>query len=224
MNKRVFVSMVVLVVAFLLGMYILKFFFPEHFLFAIENDTIIEIGNYIDSHAWAAAIFYFVIGVIFDWLYFGSVCQKLIPKTALAIIIVICNLAYSLYSALAPNDVVQNNALFVSAISTCYMLLMPIFFNKNVNALSITYCVNYFSQALSLAIRSIALNTANLNALTTVLLSFDNYLWLALCFIVFNYKRKEIDYGKFETPVREQKEQILREENRESRKENQEAE
>lgn len=223
MNKRVFVSMVVLVVAFLLGMYILKFFFPEQFLFAIENNTIIEIGNYIDSHAWAAIIFYIIIGVVFDWLYFGAVCRMTILKPALIAIIIIYNIAYSAYSSLAPIEFVEQNSLFVVAISTCYMILLPMFFTKSIKELSITYCVNAVSQLLSLLIRDITISTANMNALTTALLSFDNYMWLLLCFILFNYK-KENSNGKSETVLREQKEQILREENRESKEENREAE
>lgn len=223
MNKRVFVSMVVLVVVFLLGMYILKFFFPEQFLFAIENNTIIEIGNYIDSHAWAAIIFYTIIGVIFDWLYFGAVCKMTVLKPTLIVVIFAYNISNFICSKYAPVEFIEENSLLFISINTCYMVLIPMFFTKSIKELSITYCVNNISQALSILIRNIAITTANSNALTAALLSFDNYLWLLLCFVLFNYK-KENKYGQSETVLREQKEQILREENRESRKGNQETE
>lgn len=50
MNKKVFVSMLVLSMSFLMGLYILKIFFPQEFVMSIENDRLMLIGNYIDNH------------------------------------------------------------------------------------------------------------------------------------------------------------------------------
>ncbi|MEG1509427.1 MAG: hypothetical protein RR454_03110, partial [Clostridia bacterium] len=56
MNKKVYLSMIILTVSFLFGMYLLKFFFPQEFLMTIENQQIISIGAFIDNHIWAKVL------------------------------------------------------------------------------------------------------------------------------------------------------------------------
>ena len=43
-NKKLYISMLILVCAFLVSMYILKIFFPQEFVMAIENERFIQIG------------------------------------------------------------------------------------------------------------------------------------------------------------------------------------
>ena len=218
MNKRVFVSMVVLVVAFLLGMYILKFFFPEQFLFAIENDTIIEIGNYIDSHAWA----YYIVGIatsfVTYWLYLCAVCGKRklsIKETAVVLAVIGISIGMSFIDEAA-----------VSVVSYISLIALPVLFGgRNIKALAIVFCVHTLAQYLSLQIRDLPLFMEQTNTFIFLLMTAECYLWLILFYIIYNYKSEVKANGlEMPSPVREQKEQILREKNRESRKENQEAE
>lgn len=219
MNKRVFVSMVVLVVAFLFGMYILKFFFPEQFLFAVENDTIIEIGNYIDSHEWA----YYIVGIATSfltyWLYVCAVCAK----KALSIKETLCVFA-TIGISIGLSFVDEEAIAICSYIS---LVALPVLFGcRNIKALAIVFSVHILAQYLSLQIRGLPLYVQYVNSLSFILLTLEMYLWLVLFYIIFNYKKSEVtDNGLGRTsPVREQKEQILREENQESREENREAE
>lgn len=218
MNKRVFVSMVVLVVAFLLGMYILKFFFPEQFLFAIENDTIIEVGNYIDSHAWA----YYIVGIATSfltyWLYICAVCAK----KALSIKETLC--VFAAIGISIGLSFVDEGA--VAIFSYINLIALPVLFGgRNIKALAIVFCVHTLAQYLSLQIRDLPLFMEQTNTFIFLLMTAECYLWLILFYIIYNYKSEVKANGlEMPSPVREQKEQILREENRESRKENQEAE
>ena len=50
MNKKVFISMLSLVISFLVGIYVLKIFFPEEFMMSIQNEQLVAIGKFIDSH------------------------------------------------------------------------------------------------------------------------------------------------------------------------------
>lgn len=69
MNKKVFISMLSLVVSFLVGIYVLKIFFPEEFMMSIQNERIIAIGQYIDSHEWLYYICCGITAFITYWLY-----------------------------------------------------------------------------------------------------------------------------------------------------------
>lgn len=187
MNKKVFISMLSLCVAFLVGCYVLKIFFPQEFALGIDNARIIAIGTYIDTHKWASMLFGILTGILFDWFYFGSVTQKLIPHFALIIVMVVYNVLLAVYYFCLPIEIVANNATTIVVISNLYMILTPMFFTNHIKPLSITYSINIVSQLLLLFIRDLSLITDNINSLTSLIWGIDNYLWIMLTYIIFNY-------------------------------------
>ena len=46
MNKKVFISMLILSISFLLGLYVFKIFFPQEFMMSIQNERIIAKGKF----------------------------------------------------------------------------------------------------------------------------------------------------------------------------------
>lgn len=191
MNKKVLKTMIALVIVFLVACYILKIFFPEQFVMSIENKVFIQIGNYIDSHKWLSCIYGIVLGFIFDYLFFGAVCKQKKLNYKLIIIIIVYNIAFSCVYNFANPLFLQEYSLIISAISSCYMILIPMFFTKTIKELSITYCINYISQTLSLNIRNLSLLLTNTNSLIISLMTIESYLWLILLFIYFNYKKEK---------------------------------
>lgn len=195
MNKKVFIAMLILTISFLVSFYVLKIFFPQEFVMSVSNERLVMIGNFIDSHKILSFGIGIIMGCIFDYLYFGAVCRKIKLNFKLIIIIVIYNIAYnSLYTFLPAEILIEHSSLFVVA-STCYMIMTPMFFTKELLPLSITYCINYISQTLSLYIRNLALLLTNTNFITMFLMTAETYLWLVLCLIIFNYKKRRYNYG-----------------------------
>lgn len=191
MNKRVFISMLVLTITFLVGLYILKIFFPNEFIMVIENERLIAIGEFIDNHIAIDFILGVILGIIFDYLYFGAVCRKLKLNFKLILIIIVYNIIYnSLYTFLPANIISEYSSIFVIA-STIYMILLPTLFTKELLPLSITYTINSISQLLSLSIRNLNILLTTSNFMTMFLMTIETYLWLVLCLIIFNYKEKE---------------------------------
>ena len=161
MNKKVLKTMIALVIIFLVALYVLKIFFPKEFVLAIQNKNLITIGNYVDSHKWASILMGFAISLIFDYLYFGAVCQTMKLKWYLVLIILSYNITYSCFFFLAPASIVAESTTIVVCVSTIYMILLPALFTRKLIPLSITYSVNYVSQSLSLNIRDIGLLMIN---------------------------------------------------------------
>ena len=191
MNKKVFISMLVLTITFLVGLYILKIFFPNEFIMVIENERLIAIGEFIDNHIAIDFILGVILGIIFDYLYFGAVCRKLKLNFKLILIIIVYNIIYnSLYTFLPANIISEYSSIFVIA-STIYMILLPTLFTKELLPLSITYTINSISQLLSLSIRNLNILLTTSNFMTMFLMTIETYLWLVLCLIIFNYKEKE---------------------------------
>lgn len=195
MNKKVFISMLVLTVSFLVSLYVLKIFYPQDFVMSVSNEKLVMVGNFIDSHRVLSFVIGILMGCIFDYLYFGAVCRKIKLDFKLITIIVVYNIVYnSLYTFLPTEILIEHSSLFIVA-STCYMIMTPMFFTKELLPLSITYCINYISQTLSLYIRDLALLLTSTNFITMFLMTAETYLWLVLCLIIFNYKKRRNDYG-----------------------------
>lgn len=181
---------------FLLGCYILKIFFPQEFVTVINNENFLIVGEYITTHKWANFIFGFITGFIFDWLYFGAVTKRLVPHPILIGIMLTYGLGLNAYYAFASIDIMTRYPTLVVAFSSCYMILTPMFFTKTIKELSITYSVNFVSQTLLLLIRDFTSAMANTNAISTLIFTIDNYLWIALCYIIFNYKSNKKESGE----------------------------
>ena len=192
MNKKVFTSMLILTISFLVSLYVLKIFFPQEFVMSVSNDKLVMVGNFIDSHKILSFIIGILMGCIFDYLYFGAVCRKIKLGFKLITIILIYNITYNgLYTFLPVQILVEHSSLFIVA-STCYMIMIPMFFTKELLPLGITYCINSISQLLSLGIRNLSMLLTTANFITMFLMTIETYLWLVLCLILFNYKKKEI--------------------------------
>ena len=206
MNKKVFVSMVVLVVCFLFGMYIAKIFFPEQFVFAIENQTAIKVGNYIDNHKWLYYICCGITAYITYFLYCCACSERKYLNWKENLIILACIIVIRLIS------------LFDNTLATSIQLSSFIFFpyitkGKLKNS-AIVYTVHCISQALSLSIRNLPIYLTNTNFITSLLLTIEMYLWLILFYIIFNYKGEKEKNGTNGTAsLREQKIEILSEQN-----------
>lgn len=195
MNKKVWTAMLVLTVVFLCFLYVAKMFFPQEFVMCIENERLIQIGSFIDNHKWMSYIVGILIGFLGDYLYFGAVTRQTKINIKLLLIIIGYNLIYNyFYTFVSPNLLFEYQELFVLS-STCYMIFVPCLFTRELLPLSITYCASYISQTLSLEIRNFATLLTNVNSITMICFSAEAYLWLLLCFILFNYKKGEKKYG-----------------------------
>lgn len=183
MNRKVFVSMLTLSIACLLIMYILKIFFPNEFLFAVENPRIVAVGEYIDNHPWA----YYALGIITSfatyWLYLCAVCKKLYLNWKECLLVL-----FTIGLTIALGFVSEK---LVTYINVCGMIILPFIMKANLKEVAIVYSVHGLAQILSLGIRSLPLNMENVCSLTLHMVGSECYLWLVLFYIILNYKKQE---------------------------------
>ena len=183
MNKKVLKTMIALVIVFLLACYILKIFFPEQFVMSIENETIIAIGNFIDSHVWANYIFGIITSFITYWLYLCAVCRKWYLKWY-EIIIVFLVIGGSIGLSLLDTNI-------YSVYSVITFIVLPLIFKSDLKSVAIVFSIHSLSQIMSLTIRNLPMYITSLNNLVILILSLDMYFWLLLFYISFNYIRED---------------------------------
>lgn len=181
MNKKVLKTMIALVVVFLAGLYVLKIFFPEQFVMAVENDVLIKIGNYIDTHSWSYYLFGIFTSFVTYWLYFCAVLKKwyLNWKQILLVFAIIgISIGLSFYDA-------QINVAF----TILSMLLVPLIFKTNMNYGVVVFLIHYLAQALTLSIREV--NVQYGNTLIFTILTIECMFWLLLFYLLPQIKNKE---------------------------------
>ena len=183
MNKKVLKIMIALVVIFLAGLYVLKIFFPAQFVLAIENEQMILIGNYIDSHDWARYLFGIITSFITYSLYCSATTKRWFLKWYEYLYILI---AIGL-SIVVPMFFVELGTY----INIFAMIILPCIMGADLKTVSIVYGIHGLSQILSLSIRSLPLYMTSINALTRYAVGIECWLWLILFYLFYNYKSKK---------------------------------
>lgn len=184
MNKKIFVTMLILSICLLVGMYVAKIFFPQEFVFVIENEYIVAVGEYIDSHAWA----YYLLGICTSfltyWLYLCAVCKKRyldLKECALVLVTIGISIGASF---------IGTN--FSTYMSIYPMIVLPFVMKARLQEVAIVYPIHGLAQILSLEIRQLPMYVQYSNILSATLLTFEMYFWLLLFYIIFNYKKSEV--------------------------------
>lgn len=183
MNKKVWTAMLVLTVVFLCMLYVAKIFFPQDFVMYIENERLIQIGNFIDNHTLLYYLWCGLTAFITYYLYCCACCKKLKLnyKEILLIIAVIVLVR-----------IVSNYDTNISThISVSSFIFLPALMKGDIKTTAIVYSIHGLAQVLSLTIRDIPIYLTRINSVTNLLLLIDMYFWLVLLYVVFNYKKEE---------------------------------
>ena len=183
MNKKVFKTMIALVVIFLCACYVLKIFFPEQFVLAIENGAFIKIGTYINAHTWADYVFGICTSFITYWFYLCAVCKRWYLKwweCLIVLAVVGANIGLSF---------VDIN--IYSSFSVATFVILPFIFKSELKNVAIAFPIHSFSQTLTLTIRNFPVYMTHINSFSIYLVGIESFLWLVLLYLAFNYKDKK---------------------------------
>lgn len=183
MNKKVLKTMVVLVGTFIFTCYILKIFFPEQFVMAIENETLISIGNYIDTHAWAEYSFGILTSFITYWLYLCAVCHRWYLKWWECLIVL-----GVIGTTIGLNFVDVN---LVAVVNYTSFIFLPAIFGSDLKSVAVCYTVHIASQYLTLSIRNLPVYMTAVNSLILNVAICECFFWLLLLYFLFNYNSKK---------------------------------
>ena len=185
-NKKLYISMLILVGVFLVLMYVLKIFFPQEFVMAIENKNIILIGEFIDNKEWLYTICCVITSSITYYLYICASSHRMKLNCYEIITIIIVSLGIRLVGLYIDSNL-------RTILSMCSFFILPAIMGADLKTLSIVYTVHSISQYLTLKIRDLPLFfTNNINFISGIFLTLECYLWLILMFIIFNYKKEDL--------------------------------
>lgn len=183
MNKKVFISMLSLCVAFLFGLYIAKIFFPQEFVMVIENENVIKLSKIIDNNKILYYLFGGITAFLTYYLYCCACSHRLYLRWNECLYILIVVIVARLFNFYDPN--------MAGFVNTCAFIFLPALMKADIKTCSVVYTVHGLNQCLTLSIRGLLQYVNFLGTLNIFLLAIDMYFWLLLFYAIFNYKSKK---------------------------------
>lgn len=177
--------------AILVILYLAKLIFPEWVIGVAQYEPIVEFGNYVDSHWWS----YYPISMAFSYgigyVYLCACCRTKRLNLKENIIVALEVILFNLIDIFLPSQAFNANIFL--------MLLMPLLalYIRKENDIKfmystiLTFVIHSSAQILSLSIRDIGTKLSHFNTATLTILLIDCYIWLALLYFYYNYKKEE---------------------------------
>lgn len=184
MNRKVLLTMIVLLWFFLFAFMAIKLFFPNELVAVVENTRIREIGDFIDNNLWVRVLVDSLVGILTMHFYLCSCKQRWRLSLSEYIIVIAYSFGITLLKLVTP---IFNWADLVAP------LVLPLLLKFNSKQSLCVFILHTFGQPLLLLIRSEPLYLVSTNYATQFILLFDVYIWLVLYYTYSNlYKEKTL--------------------------------
>jgi hypothetical protein len=188
MNKHVLRAMIVLLWAFLIAFSVIKLFFGEWFVAAVENEKILMVGQFIDEHKAVKLLVDTIISTIAMQFYLCSCKQdwRLPAKVYLILILYTFSL----------NILYLWNASFASCVDLAAFVVIPLLIRAKITQTVCVLILHYLGQFAVLFIRSEPIYLASTNYATQFVIIFDAYVWLVLYYLYSNTDKEKTLWEK----------------------------
>lgn len=183
MNKKVLKTMITLVVVFLVALYVLKIFFPEQFVMAIQNEKIVEFGKLVDNNLWLHIILGTITSFATYWLYMSAINSTYKLGWKICLTMLVTSFLTQIIYYFVDYDV-------GNAIGSIAMVCLPAFRDVSSRRVALVFGIHYIAQFLSLKIRNLPVLLTNINYASIFLMMCEAYFWLILLCLYFNYKKE----------------------------------
>lgn len=166
----------------LVVLYVVKLLFPSFIIETAQNEKICLIGNYIDTHEWA----WFLSSTVLSFVSYYFLCCACCRKTKLSLIELGIILVVIIIGHLTRKFL---NSSYYTAINYISMIVLPCIMKAELKPTAIVFSSVNIVQVLTLEIRNIKAMVASFNFATLLILMIDVYMFEALLYFAFTYKK-----------------------------------
>ena len=195
MNKKVLWSMIVLLWVFLIGFSVIKLFFADWFVAVVENERIVQIGNFIDTHLYARLLADVALSVLTLHFYLCA-CKKVWSLSLRWYITVV------IYAATL-NVCYLYMPYLAMSLDLIGLVVLPLLMQAERKQTIAVFILHQIAQPLTLIIRSAPLYLVDTNYATQFVLIFDLYVWLTLYYLHSNLYKEESLWERLACPFLE---------------------
>ena len=184
MNKKVLRTMIFLCWGFLIAFAIMKILFADKLLVVINNERIIDIGNFIDARPWLQQIVYGLTTLLTYQFYLCACVKKwhLTVKQYVVLCIIIA----------ATNTLKYYKQELSLIVNVLIMVILPFALKAEYKTFIIIFIAHYASQLIISYIRSEPLNLVAPNIVSQMTMMVDAYICLLLYYLYSNLYKENI--------------------------------
>jgi hypothetical protein len=150
---------------------------------AVENERLVNISLFIDSHKVLYWLFAGITAFITYWLYCCACTHRLYLKWYECLEILVVVVALRIFNEIDVN--------IATAISISSFVFLPSLMKGDIKVCGLVYFIHCLNQSLTLTIRGVNLYVQHMSTLAIGILAIDMYIWLTLFYVLFNYNKKE---------------------------------
>lgn len=183
MRKKVFTTMLSLSVCFLVGMYVLKIFFPEEFMMSIQNEKLITIGKFIDNNIFLSHLCSSITMFLVYYLYSSACCRRIKLGFKHIVVILITIILIKVFGFIDTN--------IASILRWTSFMFIPALCDGNLKIGAFIFTTHSLLQGLSIGIRNLPMYLTDVNSITSLFMVAECYLWLFIMCLIFNFKNKK---------------------------------
>ena len=178
MNKKVLRTMIFLCWGFLVAFAIMKIWFADKLLVVINNERIVDIGNFIDARPWLQQIVYGLTTLLTYQFYLCACVKKwhLTVKQYVVLCIIIA----------ATNTLKYYNPELSLVVNVLIMIIYPFALKSEYKTFVIIFSAHYILQIIVSYIRSEPLNKVDLNTVSQIVMMVDSHICLLLYYLYSN--------------------------------------
>lgn len=184
MGKKVWTTLLILLVGALVAYNVIKFFFPDLFLMCLTDTNILALGNFIEERAWLTEVYYYVSSGISFYL-FGCIAAK---RWYLRFWETVYVLALNVVSQLLYVYVPEITAF--AGILT--MLVIPLVIGNNAKGFIVAFLTHSLCQHLVIFVRGYLTILPVLNMGAEICLFIESLI-IIFCFYVINNIKERKD-------------------------------
>lgn len=183
MRKKVFITMLSLVIGVMVAYYVLKFLFPEKFLLMITDPNILRFGEFLETHKIFDTIFSIIMSFVTLYLFAcGSASKTHLNwwKTLIVLGVATFNVLLAQYWT--------DFFLHISIVSMFFCASLE---DCKLRPATLIFSIHGFLQLFLLKIRGFDSILPVMNKAVVHTLGMENLIWLVLFYIIFNFKKEK---------------------------------
>lgn len=178
MNKKVLKTMIFLCWGFLVAFAIMKIWFADKLLIVINNERIVDIGNFIDARPWLQQIVY-GLTTLLTYQFYLCACVKKWHLTVKQYIVLCAIIA-------ATNTLKYYYPELSLVVNVLIMIVYPFALKSEYKTFVIIFSAHYILQIIVSYIRSEPLNKVDLNTVSQIVMMVDSHICLLLYYLYSN--------------------------------------
>lgn len=183
MNRKVWFTLLALLIGCLVAYNVIAFFFPETFIMCLTDTRILTLGNFIEERVWLTELYYYGSGFISFYL-FGCIAKKKWHLNFWETLLVGgLNIVSQLLYVYVPQI-----GIFAGVAP---MLLVGLFIGNNTKGFLISFLIHFGCQYLILFVRGYEQAIPLMNIASEICMGVESLVLLLCFYIYYNNKEKK---------------------------------